>query len=95
MKLVYYYKENQKQHCEMIECSVKTLNEKCELIKIPITDLFLSIKRKDCMSDTNLLFKTYRYNKNDGIFYMSQNEPSDIMVDEKTRNHIKNLLETI
>lgn len=92
MKLVYYYKKNQIKYCKAIICSIKTLNDKLMKIKGPIENLHLNIKKKHDISDSDLEFKIYTYNKINGIFYKSQNEASDIVIQEETRSYIERLL---
>ncbi len=94
MNLVYYQEENKIQYCKSVTCSIETLDEKLLKITNPITELFLTIKKKYIMedSDTDLNFKTYFYEKKDGKFYIAQKQPSDIIVKEETRRHINNLI---
>ena len=98
MNLVYYQEENKIQYCKSIVCSIDTLDEKLLNITSPIKELFLTIKKStnedlDTDLDTDLNFKTYFYEKKDGKFYIAQKQPSDIMVKEKTRQYINNLIE--
>jgi hypothetical protein len=92
MKLVYYYKKNQTKYCKAIICSIKTLNDKLMKIKGPIENLHLNIKKKHDISDSDLEFKIYTYNKINGTFYISQDSPSDIILQEETRSHIEKIL---
>lgn len=94
MKLVYYYKKNQTKYCKIITCSIKTLNSKLMNINGPIENLHLNIKRKNNINDSDLKFKIYTYNKLDGVFYESQDSPSDISLSDETRIHIDKMLVT-
>lgn len=93
MNLVYYQEENKIQYCKSVTCSIETLDEELLNITNPIKELFLTIKKSTTEdSDTDLNFKTYFYKKKDGKFYVTQKQPSNIIVKEETRQHINNLI---
>jgi hypothetical protein len=92
MHIVYYYKHNSAIYCKNIKCSLKNLNEKLLSIKETIESLHLSILKKNDLSDSTLKNKIYEYYKYNGLFYITQNKPSNIKIKTETKLHINNLI---
>jgi RNA recognition motif-containing protein len=92
IKIVYhYYHPNGNLALEILRSDLQTLNNTLLSINIKITSLY--IYRNIISGDGNVDEIMYQYNE-DGIFYISKTEKSDIIVDNNVKEHLSQLLKT-
>jgi hypothetical protein len=93
MNLIYYYKINNKTYGKIVKCKIESLHNKIMNLKYPIINISINIAIKNNLSNSDMDIKTYKYNKQDGIFYIPTKEKSDIILNDAVRMHLSNILE--